>query len=1054
MYFYKIDASTFTKLQAEIHANPSLFSLYESLKRHEYDIFFRFEKEGDGKITYYAIKKEKGQPDYLSFELGANKEIIDYSSECYSNNVPLSKALALYIMEQDKDADEETLKKRYDTAFSRLYPFASLTKKEAAKMAEAKESFVMLKKDLLKNFRTRMKKKLTIEYRFRFERGESFSLRLRVGVDKKYWIKDLPFFFSSIMTEEGIQLGKDVISADEYELEENERVALRFLSTRLSFFYGKEEGFLNEQDFVSTLFLLIGQSIHLEENIYLVPEPTPQSASIDKEGRIAISIAASQDERFLFNGKKAVLLNEKERTLALLSFPSESEGILFSFALAHQNFPYSFLADEFGEEIVPLLESKTKIDEEFLKTHPSAKTEIHYTITYQDNDVLTFKTQFYMSLHEIDEETFKNQSESNALRLKRFENELIALSLPKNGTMEKEEDIATFLVSDLSKLKETCSLLLSENLVNLTPKKVADIHIGTRSGEDWFSVSLESDKYSKDELEAIYEGYRKHKKYVRFHGSFILLDPENEIAEVAKDFALEDFGEKLPLYQALKFDMVKQGDESLTGTLRAMLKELVNYPSISLEGLSSSLISILRPYQKDGVRWLLAHDHYHLGGLLADEMGLGKTLETIAFLSLSKEEEPILIVSPKSLIYNWASEFQRFDPKRKVHVISGSIEEREKMLLKMRKSKREVFIVSYDSLRNDFEKYKNIPLSYLFLDEAQFIANAFAKKSKAVKGLNAKHRFALTGTPIQNNLLDLWSIFDFLLPGYLPSFKNFKYEYGELSYQSEESEIRLKRKIAPFFLQRKKSDVLTELPPKEERQVIIALSDLQRKIYESYLSEARSLLKGTQENLEAKANDKKKSKFALLAALTRLRQICVDPSMFLEDVDCGAKFQTLLDNIQTALHEGHKVLVFSCFVKALHHLEDMLLSHGIGCYFIHGDTNAQDRLLMANLFNQKDDKKVMLVSLKAGGTGLNLVGADIVYHLDPWWNVAVEEQASDRAHRLGQTRKVTVYKMIAKNTIEEKVLDLQEKKKDLTSILAQDDSFASLTDEDIHYLLS
>ncbi len=1054
MYFYKIDSSSFGKLQSEIRENTALSSLYESLKNHAFDIFYKFQKDGDGKITYYAIRKEKGQPRYLSFRLGTNKEVDEYSSENYFNNVPASKALAFYIMERDMDADEATLQRRYHSDYSRLYAFASLTKNEAKKMAEAKESFLSLRKDLLKSFRARMKKKLHIDYMFYFERGATFSLKLRAGIDKKYAIKDLPFFFSSLLADEAIPLGKEMVSSDEYELDENERLALRFLSSRLSFVYGKEEGFLNESDFVSVLFLLTKQVIQLDEKKYEVPEPEEESASISKEGQISTSISISKEERFFSTGKKALTINENEATLRLFSFSSESEGTLASFAITHQDFPYFFLADEIGEEIVPLLEPKTKVDEDFLKTHPSGQAEIHYTITYLDNETLTFKTQYFVSLHEIDEESFKNCSESNALRLKRFENELLALSLPKNGFLEKEDDIVLFLASDLSRLNETCSLFLSENLANKNLQRVRDIHIATKSGEDWFSASLESITYSEEELLAIYEGYRKQKKYVRFHGSFLFLDQNSEIAEVAKDFAPEDIGEKLPLYQALKLNVKHGENEVLSNRLVTMLKDLTNYSSVSLERLGPELFEILRPYQKDGVRWLLVHDHYELGGLLADEMGLGKTLETIAFLSLSKEEEPILIVSPKSLIFNWASEFHRFDPKRKVNVICGTIEEREKVIRRMKKSKNEVFIGSYDSLRNDFEKYKDISFSYLFLDEAQFIANAFAKKSKAVKGLAAKHRFALTGTPIQNNLLDLWSIFDFLLPGYLPSFKNFKYEYGELTYQNEESEMRLKRKIAPFFLQRKKNEVLSELPPKEERQLIIDLTEEQRKIYESYLLEARALLKGTKENYEVKKRDERQSKFALLAALTRLRQICVDPSMFLEDVDYGAKFSTLIVTIKTALHEGHKVIVFSSFVKALSHLEELLLSEGIGSYFIYGSVSAEDRLLMANLFNEKEEKKVMLVSLKAGGTGLNLIGADIVYHLDPWWNLAVEEQASDRAHRLGQTRKVTVYKMIAKNTIEEKVLNLQEKKKDLSSVLTQDDSFSSMTDEDIDYLLS
>lgn len=1052
MYLLHFDSSGKEKLIRDIFSCEAISSVYEALNNDKYDIYFKI-GEDDEKISYCALNREGNEPIFLSFSVSGNKEIVDYDPH-YCNNIPYSEALALYILEKDNKANEETLKRRYDKYYSVLEPLANLSKQKADQFFKAKSSLDALKTDLLADFLGETKKRLKIDFSIFRERGHKFSLQICAGVERRMAAKDLPAFFSSLLANEPLVLGRKDNAILHYDIEEDDRMALAFLSSRLSYKYGNDLGFLNDSDFVSFLFFLSEKTIDFETNSFLIKSPIEAKVSIGENGEIILSSPINKDDIVLFNDKKCIVIDLREKEIRLLTFASSSEATLCRFSVLNKDFPYGLLADEFGKSIVPLLGRNTKVDDRFLALHQNGNTEIHYSISYSDTDDLECATHFYLGLREIDEDTFKKSNSVNCVRYEKFQSELKKLSLPQNGVVSDQDLILAFLYSDLKALGDSCKLFLSDDFVNEPVRSLESIRIETKSGEDWFSLSLESDKYSKEELDKIFLAYKKHKKFVHLRGNFIILG-EEEIVPLTRDFSPQDLGRKLPFYEVFKLNR-SSNDVSLSESLVKMIRDISCYQDFSLSGLNESLKKTLRPYQADGVRWLLSHDKYRLGGILADEMGLGKTLETIAFLSLSKEEEPILIVSPKSLVYNWESEFHRFDPSREVEVVVGNVNDRNKAILRMKNSKRTVFIISYDSLRNDIEKIKDIRFSYLFLDEAQFIANAFAKKTKAVKMISSNHRFVLTGTPIQNSLLDLWSIFDFLLPGYFPSFKDFKLEYGGFEYADEKSEMRLRYRIQPFILKRTKKDVLKELPPKEEKQMIVALNEEQRKLYESYLMKARQLLRGTKEHKESTELDRKTNKLVILSAITRLREICVDPSIFLDTDTNSEKILTLIDSIKTGIYNGHKILIFSSFAKALFHIEKILSSFKIDSYFIYGDTPAKARIEMAQAFNTLDDTKVMLVSLKAGGTGLNLVGADLVYHLDPWWNVASEDQASDRAHRLGQKRKVTIFKMIAKNTIEEKVVELQTKKKNLTTILANGDpeSLKGLTDEDIAYLLS
>ncbi|MGN1405750.1 MAG: DEAD/DEAH box helicase, partial [Erysipelotrichaceae bacterium] len=445
----------------------------------------------------------------------------------------------------------------------------------------------------------------------------------------------------------------------------------------------------------------------------------------------------------------------------------------------------------------------------------------------------------------------------------------------------------------------------------------------------------------------------------------------------------------------------------------------------------------LRDYQIEGYRWLKNLCKYNVGGILADDMGLGKTLEIITLIVSDNTPKPNLIVCPKSLIFNWKNEFNRFAPEEEAIEIYGNKNSRDEIISHIDPDRKVNYITSYDSLRNDIESYK-CKMNLMVIDEAQYIKNVNAQKTQSVKQIEASHKLALTGTPIENNIIDLWSIFDFIMPGYFEPLEKFKNKYNT----SEEFVEIVAKRIAPFVLRRTKANVLKDLPEKFERIMSAEMPASQRKVYDAFKKQAKDAMN---------ANGGKA--FDMLPYLMKLRQICVDPGLLLENYNGeAAKLDLLMELVDDYLKEGHRILIFSQFVKALEAVERRL---DIPYYKITGDTDSKVRLKICEDFNNGSKENVVLISLKAGGTGLNLTGADTVIHLDPWWNVSAENQASDRSHRIGQTRNVEVIKLICEDSIEQRVIELQNKKKDLIDRMISNDesSVVSASLEDIRFIL-
>ncbi|SEJ41908.1 Superfamily II DNA or RNA helicase, SNF2 family [Propionispira arboris] len=628
---------------------------------------------------------------------------------------------------------------------------------------------------------------------------------------------------------------------------------------------------------------------------------------------------------------------------------------------------------------------------------------------------------------------------------------------------KEEEQCYNFLTQALPELTELADIYYSESLKKKPIQRLEKVTAGVSVNQDnLLEVSLNHEGFNLNELLDIISSYRLKKRYHRLKdGTFIPLE-DDALAGVA-DF-VENTGLqagkaefiRMPLAKAAYIDSLAKEEHGFRLERNQAFKKLVTDLKDPMDAdveVPESLKKILRDYQKVGFRWLATLAKYGLGGILADDMGLGKTLQVIAFLLSQRDDakSPSLVVAPTSLMYNWLDEIEHFAPELKAIVLAGSKSERREKLATIQGA--DLVITTYNMLKKDIEEYEKLDFCYCFLDEAQHIKNPGTQNAKAVKRLKTHGYFALTGTPIENTLTELWSIFDFLMPGYLLSHKEFKnrFEIPIIRDQDKHALRDLNRHITPFILRRMKKDVLKELPDKVEGKMINEMTTQQAKVYLGYFMQAKQEF---ETGLAQSGFNNNRMK--ILALLTRLRQICCHPSLFLEDYKGGSgKLEMLEEVVHDAVDGGHRLLIFSQFTSMLAMIGAKLKKAGIVYEYLDGHTPALERIERVKAFNS-GTQPVFLISLKAGGTGLNLTGADMVIHYDPWWNPAVEDQATDRAYRLGQKKNVQVFKFITKDTIEEKIFALQQKKKALIDQMIQpgDNFLSKLTETEIRELFN
>lgn len=567
-------------------------------------------------------------------------------------------------------------------------------------------------------------------------------------------------------------------------------------------------------------------------------------------------------------------------------------------------------------------------------------------------------------------------------------------------------------------------------------------------------IELMRKKTAKKKSDGEAHGARSHK---------ILVLDLDKLAPVVQIFdeiginRLDDHTEERPLWSLASINAEHFAglpiEFSMTPKLAEIQQQMLGMVPMRSAPIPSHVKATLRTYQTEGINWLERLRHMHLNGILADDMGLGKTLQAISAITQEKEKNSgsiSIIVCPTSLVYNWKEEFNKFNPKLRALPVDGTPAQRKKLQTEI--ANYDVVITSYSLLQKDIEFYKTIPFSYGILDEAQHIKNRGTRNAKSVKMIHAKHRLILTGTPIENSLEELWSLFDYLMPGLLSSYDRFVEKYIRNPAQGGGKNMEgLRRKVSPFILRRMKKDVLSELPPVSEIVYHCHLSDTQRELYHSYAESAREELSKL-----VKKEGFDRVQIHVLATLTRLKQICCHPAIFAkEQPEAGdsSKYDMLMELLQTLMEGKHKTVVFSQYTRMLHIMRADLQKMGIRFEYLDG--TSKNRISIVNNFNEDSQVPVFLVSLKAGGSGLNLVGADTVIHYDMWWNPAVEDQATDRVHRIGQKHSVSAYKLVTLDTIEEKILQLQNRKKGLVRkvVSCDEEAIAKLTWEEVLELL-
>ncbi len=627
---------------------------------------------------------------------------------------------------------------------------------------------------------------------------------------------------------------------------------------------------------------------------------------------------------------------------------------------------------------------------------------------------------------------YNNESNTTLVVISDRTNRIISTSCDCNDWLSKSENNNTFICShmvatifqciDDLKKKKTSKVDKHNsfnNEINYVKMNIsADFTIDENNN---LNFSFNIGKLDKRRYKEIYKTYKENKRLYKVRDSLYIdlhdkdtrkllelidalgVDSEIENVKVESNKAL--YIDNYIKENNINFIKGKEYIENISNRFNNRTDQSI---------VPNGLKNILRDYQVEGLNWFRNISFYGFGGILADEMGLGKTLQTISFIMTNKSKKNI-IITPTSLIHNWKSEFEKFAPNIKVGMVYGDKKARESILKNYKEY--DVILTTYSTIRNDLENYEGIKFDNCIIDEAQNIKNSDAITTKSVKCINSKVRFALTGTPIENNLMELWSIFDFIMPGYLYDKKEFQDRF--LNNDNNE----LKKLIKPFILRRTKKEVIKELPDKIEKKFIVELNKEQKRIYEIYNKNVLEKLKDNKNNSD---------KITILSYLTKLRQLCLHPKSLLKDYEGNSsKVDTCIEIVTDAIENNRKILLFSQFTTILKYMKEELNKNNIKYSYLDGQTNSKERLRLVNEFNSDDEIKVFLISLKAGGTGLNLTSADMVIHFDPWWNISVENQASDRAHRIGPKNVVEVIKLISKGTIEEKIVELQESKKAL-----------------------
>lgn len=928
-------------------------------------------------------------------------------------------------------------------------------------------------------------KKIELTPYFNIENPKNYNLTFTIGTKKQYILKSISEFISNLKNQNTVNYGKELIFKHKLDM-------FTFEATELISFIEKEYNFYQEvsdsvisrisyaltsKDIGKTLFLnkrSIDDFINLymdkkvkvciEENktidVYLKTTEFPLKAELINNENIenTINFKFLKIPKNIIIGDKYNYLLVSDTLYKVTKEYYRTISPLISAIIKNKENLLTFVGDDyfrFISIVVPKLIKNNILEESFV---PISIKQIFKKLCFDEKDkVVYLKILFCYGEIEINAlDNCKKESYRNLVS----EYEIIKLvknlgfiedKLKKQFEISDEENIYNLYYGGMERLRDYGEILVTDDFLNKrVVNKKEKTKIGIRLVENMLELNVDTSDYTLKELLEAMSSYKLNKKYHRLKdGRFInfLDDTIKETTDFLSKIEISKNNLKgntitLPKYHSMYIDNIFENSDNISlykeTSYKKLIDDLNTYKDLEFK-LPESLESVLRDYQKKGYKFLKILGHYGFGAILADDMGLGKTVQVISLILSEIEEgikEPTLVVAPTSLIYNWQQEVNKFAPGLKTIVIVGNAETRKEIIEKM---DADIYVTTYDTLKRDIENYKDKTFRYIIADEAQNIKNPNTQNARSIKSLKSKTNFALTGTPIENSLTELWSIFDFIMPGYLYSNNKFNKLYVKpiIKENDEEATERLKKYIKPFLLRRSKKEVLKELPDKIETTLFAEMTSEQQKMYAAYLLEARGEL-----NKVIKEEAYNKNQIKILSLLTRLRQICCDPSLFIEDYKGGSgKLDITMETIIDLIESGHRILLFSQFTSMLAILKQKLAKEKIDYFYLDGRISSQQRIDMVDSFNN-NNKSIFLISLKAGGTGLNLTGADVVIHYDPWWNPSVMAQATDRAHRFGQDKVVQVFNIVTKNSIEEKILALQNKKRNLIdSVIKDGESF-------------
>lgn len=940
----------------------------------------------------------------------------------------------------------------------------------------------------------RSRKKVRVEYTIeKNSRGEYIfgNLSMKIGIDRLYVVKNLRQFLEDTANFKKIEFGKSfefnpaIHEFDEvdleimdylrevYSVEQIYRHVDYAYPQRQSIFSGKN---LRMGDTILIKFLrkLKERSFNLIMNEELIEgvraefNELPFEVDINnKESNLVAEIKYKGNCRFfdrkeniIYMDKKLYILDNKNKVYSFYKSARKNRVSKLEFSGEARNMFLSILPTVSADERVNVSES---ISKNYIKAEFSAKVYLN-----------KFKKGIQVNVeYKYGDEIFNPLIKRNISPyiIRDFEREDRILNLLDESGFKVSEEavhldnpdkIYLFFRDVIPLLTQDVELYYTDEVRSMYLGRLKSYRssMGVRRQKGIIDINIEIEGIDDREIKDVLKSLREKKKYHRLkNGSFISLEGDivKELGDLARTVEVEEIKNNvisLSKYRAVNvFQRLRDETRSSienSSEMESIVDKILN-PELENINVPEGLRGVMRDYQSTGFKWMKTLSNVGFFGILADDMGLGKTLQAISLLYDERNGEPSIVVAPSSLIYNWENEIRRFAPELRTLVVSGNKDYREDLIRDA--SDFDVIITSYPLIRRDIELYERMNFNFCIIDEAQHIKNPESINAASVKRIDAKKRFALTGTPIENSLTELWSIFDFLMPGYLLSKLKFaeRFERPITRDDDKDTLLELRKIISPFILRRKKKDVLLELPDKIETKLVCELTEEQKKVYAAYLARTRDEIQGIIED-----EGFERSRIQILAALTRLRQICCHPSVFIENYEGGSgKLELLEELLEELLGGGHRILLFSQFTSLLGIIRELLESKGIKFMYLDGQTPVMERLNLVDRFNGGEGE-IFLISLKAGGTGLNLTSADTVIHFDPWWNPAVEEQASDRAHRIGQKNVVQVFKIITKGTIEEKIFELQNMKKELiNSVITEGETFINkLSEEELMDILS